>query len=109
MHRSQPRGWKAGSGRLREAWDITLVTQISTRASVLTTFTGSRTAEPNQRLRPGYAFLFFYGLERRLLVEQRDRDPIVREVVRLIETYPTSGSLDESLSRFLAFVLARRR
>ena len=32
----------------------------------------------------GYAFLFFYGLERRLLLERRDLNPIVKEVVRLL-------------------------
>jgi uncharacterized tellurite resistance protein B-like protein len=55
----------------------------------------------------GYAFLFFYGLERRLLVEQQDLSPIVKEVVRLLETYTISGSFDAYLSRFLAYVLAR--
>jgi len=55
----------------------------------------------------GYAFLFFYGLERRLLVERQDLSPIVKEVVRLLETYTTSGSFDGYLSRFLAFTLAR--
>lgn len=33
----------------------------------------------------GYAFLFFYGLERRLLVEEQDLSPIVKECVRLLE------------------------
>ncbi len=55
----------------------------------------------------GYAFLFFYGLERRLLLERRDLNPIVKEVVRLLETYTISGSFDGYLSRFLAFTLAR--
>ncbi len=55
----------------------------------------------------GYAFLFFYGLERRLLFEQQDLSPIVKEVVRLLETYTFSGSFDGYLSRFLAYVLAR--
>ncbi len=55
----------------------------------------------------GYAFLYFYGLERRLLVERQDLSPIVKEVVRLLQTYTHSGSFDEYLSRFLAFSLAR--
>jgi len=55
----------------------------------------------------GYAFLFFYGLERRLLIEKQDLSPIIKEVVRLLETYPISGSFDGYLSRFMAFVLAR--
>ena len=55
----------------------------------------------------GYAFLFFYGLERRLLVEQQDFSPIVKEVVRLLETYTFSGSFDGYLSRFLSYALAK--
>ena len=55
----------------------------------------------------GYAFLFFYGLERRLLIEGEDLGLIVKEVVRLLETYTISGSFDGSLSRFLAYALAR--
>jgi uncharacterized tellurite resistance protein B-like protein len=65
----------------------------------------------NNRISPlndiGYAFLFFYGLERRLLIDRQDLSPIVKEVVRLLETYTFSGSFDGYLSRFLAFVLAR--
>ena len=57
----------------------------------------------------GYAFLFFYGLERRLLVERQDLSRIVKEVVRLLETYTSQGSFDGYLSRFLAFTLARDR
>ncbi len=56
---------------------------------------------------PGYVFLFFYGLERRLLIERQDLLPIVTEVVRLLQRYAFSGSFEGCLSRFLAFVLAR--
>ena len=55
----------------------------------------------------GYAFLFFYGLERRLLVEQQDLSPIVKECVRLLDAYTFSGSFDGYVSRFLAYALAR--
>ena len=55
----------------------------------------------------GYAFLYFYGLERRLLVDNQDLSPIVKEVVRLLETYTFSGSFDGYLSRFLSYTLAR--
>jgi uncharacterized tellurite resistance protein B-like protein len=74
------------------------------RANYLRWLAGGR-AEPINNI--GYAFLFFYGLERRLLVEQQDLSPIVKEVVRLLEAYTFSGSFDGYLSRFLAFVLAR--
>ena len=55
----------------------------------------------------GFAFLFFYGLERRLLVEQQDQGPILKEVVRLLDTYNVSGAFNECLNQFLAFSLAR--
>ena len=55
----------------------------------------------------GFAFLFFYGLERRLLVEQQDEDPILKEVVRLLDTYYVSGSFNQYLNQFLAVSLAR--
>lgn len=55
----------------------------------------------------GYAFLYFYGLERRLLVEGQDLSPIVKETVRLLETYDFSGSFDGYLSRFLSYSLAK--
>jgi len=55
----------------------------------------------------GYAFLFFYGLEWRLLVEGQDLSPIVKEAVRLLETYDFSGSFDGYVSRFLSYSLAK--
>lgn len=55
----------------------------------------------------GYAFLFFYGLEHRLLIDREDLSPIVKEVVRLLQVYAFSGSFDGYLSRFLSFSLAR--
>jgi uncharacterized tellurite resistance protein B-like protein len=74
------------------------------RANYLQWLAGGRTGALRDI---GYAFLFLYGFERRLLVEQQDLSPIVKEVVRLLETYTFSGSFDGYLSRFLAFVLAR--
>ena len=55
----------------------------------------------------GYAFLFFHGLEKRLLLTQRDLSPIVKEVVRLLESYKYSGAFDGYLTRFLMYVMAR--
>ena len=74
------------------------------RANYLRWLAGGRTAPLDDI---GYAFLYFYGLERRLLVEQQDLSPIVKEVVRLLETYTFSGSFDGYLSRFLSYTLAR--
>ena len=66
-----------------------------------TTSRGSRAVELSPFHDIGYAFLFFYGLERRLLVEQQDLSPIVKEVVRLLETYTFSGSFDGYLEPIL--------
>jgi uncharacterized tellurite resistance protein B-like protein len=74
------------------------------RANYLNWLAGGRT-EPLSDI--GYAFLYFYGLERRLLVDDQDLSPIVKEVVRLLETYTFSGSFDGYLSRFLSYTLAR--
>lgn len=74
------------------------------RANYLEWMASGRTASLHDI---GYAFLFFYGLERRLLIEQADLSPIVKEVVRLLETYTFSGSFDRYLSQFLAYTLAR--
>ena len=95
------------SGSRGGAWATTRNTaSISPdqRANYLRWLAGGRTAPLDDI---GYAFLFFYGLERRLLVEQQDLSPIVKEVVRLLETYTFSGSFDGYLSRFLSYTLAR--
>ena len=54
----------------------------------------------------GYALLFFFGLERRYFRELSNRETIVQEILRLLEVYPRSQSLEEPLERFLAFSLA---
>ena len=55
----------------------------------------------------GYAFLFFFGLERHLLLERKDLPLILEEVVRLMQHYPSSVLLSTSLDLFLVFSLAR--
>ena len=55
----------------------------------------------------GYAYLFFYGLERRLIVDRQDSSPIFNECVRLLQTYAFSTSFDSDIGRFLAFAQAR--
>lgn len=56
----------------------------------------------------GYASLYFYGLERRLLVEKRDRGFILAEVASLLKAYTFSGPFTYYLSNFLAFAIAKR-
>jgi len=55
----------------------------------------------------GYAFVYFYGLERRALIDGKDVNTIIPEVIRLLHQYPESGSFHGYLSRFIAFVATR--
>ena len=49
----------------------------------------------------GYVFIYFYGLERRVLVDHQDHDPIIREVLRLLSIYHTSNSFRGYATDFL--------
>jgi len=40
----------------------------------------------------GYVFIYFYGLERRVLLDRTDHEPILRELRRLLEVYDMSPS-----------------
>lgn len=55
----------------------------------------------------GYAFLYFYGLERRALIETEDIDQIVHEVRRLLDRYRTSHSFNTYLEDFLGYLAAK--
>ncbi|MCH8047866.1 MAG: TerB N-terminal domain-containing protein [Planctomycetes bacterium] len=46
--------------------------------------------DPNAEL--GYVFIYFYGLERRVLVDQADHLPIAQELMRLLPIYDSSNS-----------------
>ncbi|MDX9974641.1 MAG: TerB N-terminal domain-containing protein [FCB group bacterium] len=56
----------------------------------------------------GYAFVYFYGLERRVLVDGADVQPALKETLRLLSAYRGSGSFFSYLSNFIAYVLARK-
>jgi uncharacterized tellurite resistance protein B-like protein len=56
----------------------------------------------------GYAFIFFYGLERRAILEKQDCDIILPEVQRLLLRYPVSGSFNSYLNHFTAYVIGSR-
>jgi len=55
----------------------------------------------------GYVFLFFYGLERRALVENQDIELVLNETNRLLHKYSDSRSLLGYGSNFMAYLLAR--
>lgn len=71
------------------------------RANYLAWMASGRTSELKD---VGYIFIFFYGLENRLLVEGRDKEIILEEVKRLLKLYGhMSGSLRGYLGDFLLY------
>lgn len=56
----------------------------------------------------GYAFIFFYGLERRAILEKQDCDEILQEVQRLLIRYTLSSSFNSYLNQFMAYVVGSR-
>jgi len=57
----------------------------------------------------GYAFLYFYGLERRVLVDGLDTDLVLEEVIRLLGLYgQQSASFNGYLSDFITYANATR-
>jgi len=66
------------------------------------------TGKDNDLEEIGYAFLYFYGLERRALIDKKDLDLIVPEVQRLLNRYHFSGSFNTYLNNFLAYIVAVR-
>ena len=56
----------------------------------------------------GYAFIFFYGLERRAILEKQDYDEILPEVQRLLTRYTSSSSFNTYLNQFMAYVVGSR-
>jgi uncharacterized tellurite resistance protein B-like protein len=63
--------------------------------------------DPN--IEVGYVFIYFYGLERRALVENQDVVPIAEEVVRLISIYKEYTSFCRYASNFILFLLLLKR
>jgi len=56
----------------------------------------------------GYAFIYFYGLERRALVDGQDHELILHEVVRLLSQYRQSASFGGYLGSFVEYLSAQR-
>jgi hypothetical protein len=49
----------------------------------------------------GYVFIYFYGLERRVVVDQRNLDEVADELMRLIPIYGASRSFRGYASRLM--------
>jgi uncharacterized tellurite resistance protein B-like protein len=56
----------------------------------------------------GYAFIYFYGLERRTLIDGEDQELILDELVRLLGRYRQSASFNSYLGGLIEYVSARR-
>jgi uncharacterized tellurite resistance protein B-like protein len=56
----------------------------------------------------GYAFIFFYGLERRAITENKDIDEIQNEVHRLLLRYSSSKSFNQYLNQFIRYIIDGR-
>ncbi|WP_254018982.1 TerB N-terminal domain-containing protein [Mesorhizobium escarrei] len=71
------------------------------RKSYLDWLAGSR-SDPDAYI--GYVFLYFYGLERRLMLEESppDADGIVAEVCRLLQVYGGNGSFKRYAGELLS-------
>jgi hypothetical protein len=55
----------------------------------------------------GYAFVYFYGLERRALLDGQDLPWIMEEAIRLLGLYGSSRSFQRYLCRFLLYLYAK--
>ncbi len=60
-------------------------------------------SDPNTEL--GYVFIYFYGLERRVLVDEADHLPIAQELIRLLPIYDSSNSFRRYTSTLLWLTL----
>lgn len=70
----------------------------SQRSAYVSWLLGGRT-DPQMEL--GYVFIYFYGLERRVLIDQMDHLPVVEEVIRLLPIYDHSNSFRNYATKFL--------
>ena len=77
---------------------------LDQRANYLEWLAGGRKAELADI---GYAFIYFYGLERRALVDNEDIEIVLNQVTRLMFSYSSSRSFFGYSSRFIAFMIAR--
>jgi uncharacterized tellurite resistance protein B-like protein len=58
------------------------------------------------RVELGYVFIYFYGLERRVLVDEADHIPIIEELLRLRTFYCSSRSFDRYSGSLLWLAVA---
>ncbi|MFA4824797.1 MAG: TerB N-terminal domain-containing protein [Methanoregula sp.] len=56
----------------------------------------------------GYAFIYFYGLERRGIIEKEDTEKLLVEARRLLTRYPNSNSFNSYVNHFIAYLVGSR-
>ena len=56
----------------------------------------------------GYAFIYFYGLERRGIIEKEDTEKLLEEACRLLVRYPHSNSFNSYVNHFIAYIVGSR-
>jgi len=106
---SLPVAWKRpdSTGASMGYWPAYHDISPGARASYLDWLAGGR-QHPGAYI--GYVFLFFYGLERRVLVDLADEPDhpeiagIAAEVRRLLDLYRSNRSFESYASRFLSFL-----
>ncbi|WP_425619075.1 TerB N-terminal domain-containing protein [Anatilimnocola sp. NA78] len=65
---------------------------------------GTNRCDP--RIELGYVFIYFYGLERRVIVDQAEHIPIIDELLRLRKIYCSSRSFDRYSAALLWLTIA---
>lgn len=88
-------------GRVRTLpgiWPSYKLCSPAQRAAYLKWILGGR---QDPRISTAYVELFFYGLQRRILIDGQDHVPIVQEILRLSRIYKTNNALRRDLSAFL--------
>lgn len=68
------------------------------RAAYLQWLYGGRT---HQVAELGYVFIFFYGLERRIVIDGQDHESVARELIRLLPMFEKSNSFAGYATRLL--------
>jgi uncharacterized tellurite resistance protein B-like protein len=95
------------SGQYMPYWPSYSDIAPSSRKAYLDWLSGSR-SEPNAYI--GYVFLYFYGLERRVMLDPScdDADAVIAEVRRLLQVYGSNGSFRRYANALLeAYVLKK--
>ena len=65
------------------------------------------TGRSNPEVELSYPFIYFYGLERRVVIDNQDHEAILREVLRLMKIYGKSASFERYACGLIWFTIFR--